>query len=447
MRTILFLGAALAISGAVWWGLHSADEAAAGPRAAPAAPPLERRAVGLPAPEQREAPPQENGAARGEALRLNEQALALLAAGDEAGAEALWVQACGLDPADAVLARNLSRARVRLGRSAEGAGRDPAALEWYRAARIAHADDGGPAEWEIGLLLRNGAREAARAGLQRALADHPRAPGLLRLRGELAFLDGDLDLAVQSYEAVVGVDERPALRERLEQLREERRVYSHFLTDATAHCDSRFDPEDAVMVARMPQLRAELETAWQEVTQRLGVGLESRLLVLWLSPERYRGAAPDWSAGLYDGRVRVLVDAESGVDDTLRATLRHELTHAVLHAVGQPLPTWLHEGLAQRSEGRSVARARERLRQSGLTLDRAALEGSWTAWTDRALLEQAYDFALSQVNWLEEHFGANALPGLLHAVGARGFEAAWREVFARPYDEIEAEHRAALRGA
>lgn len=451
MRVLLFLGATTVVAGAAWWSLGSAGNVAPAPPAesAGSGPTLERREVnarGAVEPAEA-APAPATSDARRAALRWNEEALALLASGDEAGAEALLVRACAADPLDPVLGRNLSRARVRLGRSEEGAGRDPQALEWYRAAAVASTDDGAPAEWEIGLLLRNGAREAARARLAAALQEHPSAAGLLRLRGELAFLDGDLELAVNSYEAAVQLGADAGLSERLEQLREERRVYASFLTDATAHCDSRFDPEDAAMVASMPRLRAELESAWQEVTQRLGVNLESRLLVLWLSPERYRGAAPAWSAGLYDGRVRVLVDPARGVDEALRATLRHELTHAALHAMGQPLPTWLHEGLAQRSEGRSVTRARARLQDGAATLDRAALEGSWTAWTDRARLELAYDFALSQVAWLEERFGASALSSLLLAAARRGFASAWLEVFARPYEEIEAEHRAALRGA
>ncbi len=449
MRSALAAAALLVAGAGLWLVLRPRTQP--DPEPLPVAPPpLARTAAPSGAADPASAasagdPAQTEAAA--EALRLNERALELLAAGDAAGAEALLVRACALAPAQATLAVNLSRTRVRLGRAAEDDGQHRAALAWFRAAEAASADGGAPAEWEAGLLLRDGAREEARARVLAALAAFPQAAGLLRLRGELAFVDGDLDAAVAAYAAALEQEDRADTRERLAQLEEERRLFARFLTDSTAHCESRFDPEDAGLTARMPELRAALEEAWQDVTGALGVQPASRLLVLWLSPERYRGAAPEWSGGLYDGRVRVLVDPERGADAQLRATLRHELTHAVLHSLGARLPTWLHEGLAQRAEGRSPARARESLRGQVLRVDAAALEGNWTLWTDRTRLEQAYALALSQVAWLDENFGPTAIPNLLTTARALGYEAAWTRVFARSYAEIEAEHRASLGAA
>jgi Flp pilus assembly protein TadD len=377
---------------------------------------------------------------RAAARARNERALTLLDAGDARAAESLLAEACALVPEEPVFRSNLARARVQLGRTEWEAGRAADALAWFARAAEADEDGGAPREWSASVLLRSGDREGAAAAIAAGLALFPRSAGLLRLRAELAVLRGELAAAVEDARAALALEDTPTARERLRQLEEEERAYRTFLTDATAHFDSRYDAQDAALAARMPELHAELEAAWTDVVALLGVQPQTRLLVLWLSPERWSGAAPAWSAGLYDGRVRLLVRPGAAESAALRATMRHELTHALLHALGARLPTWLHEGLAQRSEGRDLARARRSLVARAPRLEVSALDGDWTVWTDPALLDEAYATALSLVAWLEERAGANALPSLLLAAPSEGFEGAWARVFARPFAEWEREH-------
>jgi hypothetical protein len=62
--------------------------------------------------------------------------------------------------------------------------------------------------------------------------------------------------------------------------------------------------------------------------------------------------SPSWTAGLYDGRVRIPVPAEQTFDEDFSRILRHEITHAVLSEQAQhrSLPAWFQEGLAQVAE-------------------------------------------------------------------------------------------------
>lgn len=382
--------------------------------------------------------------ARSEALDRNQAALACLERGEFAQAETLLQEAVTLDPQDPTLRMNLSRTRVRLGQTEWNAGRAQAALDWFHLAFAADPDGGAPAEWIASILLRRGERAAAVREVEAGLASTPASAGLLRLRAELAFLAGDLAAAVADARAALVLENNPRARERLLQLEEEERIFREFLTDSTAHFDSRYDPQDAALVQHISDLHAQLESAWSDVIAMLGVQPEGRLLVIWLTPERWKGSAPVWSAGLYDGRVRLLVRDPGRNDAGLRAVMRHELTHAVLHALGGRLPTWLHEGLAQRAEGRDVTSARAALR-AGLPLPTAeALDGDWTSWTDARQVEAAYALALSMVESLESSSGTSALRSLLLAEPALGFEAAWLKVYARPYPEWEVEHRAWL---
>ncbi len=60
---------------------------------------------------------------------------------------------------------------------------------------------------------------------------------------------------------------------------------------------------------------------------------------------------PEWSEGIFDGRIRVPVSADMSVSriELLTTILRHELVHALLaHKTHRrQMPTWFDEGLAQ----------------------------------------------------------------------------------------------------
>ncbi len=62
--------------------------------------------------------------------------------------------------------------------------------------------------------------------------------------------------------------------------------------------------------------------------------------------------SPTWTAGLYDGRVRIPVLEGQGMTEEFARILRHEITHAMLseHALHRNLPAWFQEGLAQVAE-------------------------------------------------------------------------------------------------
>jgi tetratricopeptide (TPR) repeat protein len=62
--------------------------------------------------------------------------------------------------------------------------------------------------------------------------------------------------------------------------------------------------------------------------------------------------SPSWTAGLYDGRVRIPIPQDQAFDEDFARILRHEIAHAVLseHAQHRSLPAWFQEGLAQVAE-------------------------------------------------------------------------------------------------
>jgi hypothetical protein len=227
--------------------------------------------------------------------------------------------------------------------------------------------------------------------------------------------------------------------------RAERDRLATYLRVQSTRFEAMYPADDPSIRPHLESLLLDLEAASDAVNQLLGLAPSDRLLVLILPPDEYFAAAPNWSDGLYDGRIRIPFEDYGRQSDRLRATFRHEYTHAALQRIGPAVPTWLHEGLAQYVEGKSVDRARKALRdQPGSMPTRARLNGDWTRWTDRREVQGAYAYALSLAGWMVDQYGADALAQLVRGLEYRAFEDAFRSSFGADFEEVESRHRAVL---
>jgi len=378
------------------------------------------------------------------AAEWNRAAVAALEAGRLDDAVADLERAVELAPEDPDIRRNLARALGHRARAALDGGRARAAVADLERG-IALDRDGGRLEVLLAQArLGLGERAAARRHLEAVLRDFPEQADAAGLLADLEALEGRLEVAIALLERTLprAADAaRPALEARLARLREEARAWRGALTDSSPHFDVRYDASDPAVAAAVPGVMAAVEAAYDEVSEQLGLAPRDRLLVLVLARERYAAGAPAWSAALYDGRIRVAVGGED--PRRLRATLRHEYTHAALHRLGAPVPTWFHEGLAQRVEGADPAAARARLRRAGRQgwPAPAALNADWSAWQDARRVRLAYDYALSLVAWLEERYGSTAFRVLFEEVPRQGFADAFRHAFSQDVAALDAAHR------
>jgi len=359
-------------------------------------------------------------------LELNQQGLQALANDHPQAAVSLFEAALEMAPEQPILLGNLASALVSWAVVEQQQGDVSTALDLLARAVARNPHHVAAYYWLAHLQLRSGHRDAAKAHLEAALANGLEHAVLLRMRADIAAVEGELDLSVEIIQRAVELD--PAdekLQERAAQLLAERAMFATFLTEATAHFDSRYDPHDPVIVAALPLLNRDLEAAWRDVVSLLGVQPQDRLLVIWLDADRYRWQAPVWSAALFDGRVRIVIEDYAREQETIRRTLRHELTHAVMHTIGSPLPTWLHEGLAQSAEGSHRQAASAKMLLEGPNKSLSQLDGDWTIWTDRAQVTQAYVYALAFCDWLRAEYGQSVMANLFLNLKERSFEEAW----------------------
>ena len=226
---------------------------------------------------------------------------------------------------------------------------DGQSIQKAALARGPH-DPGARAAW---LIEQNRPLEALRV-LQPALKTARNDAGLLSLAGYAAYRGDDVRTAMDYWERSLAL-RRSASVERLYQraAREAREdnsgqklVGSRFLL---RYNRGQMKPATARQILTM------LEREYARVSQELGCRAEERIVAIVQTPEEYQRttAAAEWSAGQYNGRIRVAANDQTQFSERTRRIFAHEIVHACLAGLGH-FPTWLHEGLAQKLSGETL---------------------------------------------------------------------------------------------
>jgi Peptidase MA superfamily/Tetratricopeptide repeat len=263
-----------------------------------------------------------------------------------------------------------------------------------------------------------GREDEARKSLERALKIDPRLSVASTLLGEIAYRQGDVDTAIRVYEDAISRNVGDVrMKARLEEWRKEASMHRGF--------ESRNDDRFSVMFEgpAEEQLAARATTVLTAAFWRIGKGLghypSNSISVVLYTQKQFRDItrAPDWSAGLYDGRIRIPVRGAEQNLATFDRVLTHELTHAMIANVApRGVPTWLHEGLAQHFEQADAAAAERRFRATRLFIPLTDLEGGFTELNGSAAVI-AYDESFIVVRTLLDRVGTN-LGFLIQDLGA-----------------------------
>ncbi len=381
-----------------------------------------------------------------EVQKHNQRGLDAMQQGDFAAAVDHFRAALALQPDNSTLKLNVARALTRQGREQLNQGNAQYALQLFRGAASTHADGGHCASWQAQALLRTGQRDQAIFLIEDVLTSFPECVPALRTQGEINFAMGELQVAVDAMEKAVALaPDDNWLARRLQFMRNEQSVLANFLMHRSTRFDCMYDANNPAIQPHLHQLLLDLEAASDAVNATLGLQPMDRLLVILLSPEDYVKGAPNWSNGLYDGRIRVPFDGSTAPGESLRATFRHEYTHAALHRVGPAMATWLQEGLAQFVEGVPVQSARQwLLGREGEMPAMDQLQANWTSKQNAGEVQRLYAYSLSFSGWLTEQYGQQSLAQWVQAMAQQNQEQAFVQVFGAGIDELDQRHRRML---
>ena len=262
-----------------------------------------------------------------------------------------------------------------------------------------------------------GRERDASAFLTKAFDVEPRFVQAAVLLGSIAYHDGDLDLAIKTYErALAQAPANLSIRSQLEAWRREAAL--------PQNRESLKDDRFAIMFDGPAQeqlaLRATtvLREAFWRIGQTLGSYPSSPITVILYTQRQFRSVtgAPEWAGGGFDGQIRMPVRGATQNLAEFDRILAHELTHAMLKQIAaRNVPAWLNEGLAMYFEGHDAERAGRRLAAARLFVPLEALSTGFGR-LDGGQAAVAYEESAFTVAALLDRIGPTALPALLQAL-------------------------------
>lgn len=254
--------------------------------------------------------------------------------------------------------------------------------------------------------------------LSRAFQFEPRLVQAAVLLGQIAYHEGDLDLAIKTYErALAAAPASLSIRTQLESWRREAALpQSH-----AAVKDDRFailfdGPAQEQLAVRATTV---LKSAFWRIGQTLGSYPSAPITVILYTQRQFRNitGAPEWAAGGFDGQIRVPVLGAAQNLAEFDRVLTHELTHAMLKSIApRNLPAWLNEGLAMHFEGHDAQVAGRRLAAAHLFVPLDLLDTSFTTLS-ASQAAVAYEESAFTVNALIGKIGPAGMAALLQDLG------------------------------
>jgi tetratricopeptide (TPR) repeat protein len=253
---------------------------------------------------------------------------------------------------------------------------------------------------------QRGNQKDAIAHLTRAFELNPKLTDAAKLLGRIAFDEGEVDLAIRTYEkALKYAPGDSALAAALVMWRNEAGVHQTF-------SERRFDRLRVMFEGRAEEALAAqatkvFDSAFFRIGDTLGEYPSNTIVAVLYTEKQFRDItrAPNWAGGQYDGRIRIPAAGAAQSPELFEHVMTHELTHAVIaNIVPRGIPTWLNEGLAQHFDGSDPQAARRRLKALGRSVPLRNLESGF-GHMGAGDAQMAYDESLLAVEVMADRPG------------------------------------------
>ncbi len=189
-------------------------------------------------------------------------------------------------------------------------------------------------------------------------------------------------------------------------------------------------------------LLATLESQYDDLVRTLGVAPRDGITVILYTNQTFFDVtqAPSWTGAVNDGKLRIPVNGLDSVTGDLARVLKHELAHSFVNYISHGrCPQWLHEGIAQLVEPKSLSGRGQRLSQLFQTQQEIPfnmLEGGFMNFpAPQAVL--AYDESLAAAEYIADTYGMSDLRRILQRIGeGSSTEAALRATIHSGYGSL-----------
>jgi Peptidase MA superfamily/Tetratricopeptide repeat len=294
------------------------------------------------------------------------------------------------------------------------------------------------------LLVRTGNAAEALPYAEQAVRIEPDSPDALAVLGYAQFaLDRNRD-AMRSWKRSVELRPDAALQQYLDKAQREARAEADYSQRESSHFTLHYEGQQSSDAFRR-QLLATLESDYDDLVRQLGVAPRISIPVVLYTGQAFFDVtrAPSWSGALNDGKLRIPIEGLGSVTPELAHVLKHELAHSFINQIsGGRCPQWLHEGIAQALEPKTISSSGHRLAQlfaAQREIPFNALEGSFMGFSG-AEATLAYDESLAAVQYIAQTYGVSELRRILERLAqGSSTEAALRSTIHSDYGQLEIE--------
>lgn len=294
------------------------------------------------------------------------------------------------------------------------------------------------------LLVRTGNASQALSYAQRAVSAAPRSPDAYTVLGYAQQACDRTKEAVASWKHSLELRPDPAVQKYLDKALREQNVETDFAQRESSHFVLHYEGKQTSEAFR-GQIVAALEQDYDDLARDLGTPPRDNILVTLYTEQAFFDVtrAPSWSGALNDGKLRIPISGLSSMNSELARVLKHELAHSFINQLSAGrCPPWLHEGIAQLlepkslgSEGRQLAQLFKAQRNIPLNV----LEGSFLRFSgSEAYL--AYAESLAAVSYINDTDGMGDIQRILQRLNdGNSTEAALRSTIHSDYGQLESE--------
>ncbi len=292
------------------------------------------------------------------------------------------------------------------------------------------------------LLVRTGNAAQALPFAQRAVRAAPQSPDAYTMLGYAQFASDRTKEAVASWKHSLELRPDSTVQQFLAKAQREEHVETDFAQRESSHFVVHYEGKQTSETLR-GQIVSALESDYDDLVRDLGTPPRDNILVTLYTEQAFFDVthAPSWSGALNDGKLRVPISGLNSVTPELARVLKHELAHSFINYLsGGRCPPWLHEGIAQLLEPKSLGgdgRQLARLFKLQHNIPLNVLEGSFMRFSGVEAYA-AYAESLAAVSYINDSYGMGDIQRLLQLLSqGSSTEAALRATIHSDYGQLE----------
>jgi tetratricopeptide (TPR) repeat protein len=293
----------------------------------------------------------------------------------------------------------------------------PQAKRYFETALRSQPDNSTLLTYYAACLFRTGHAPEAVSYAQRAVRAAPDSPDALAMLGFVLSASDHTSDAIQAWKKSLKLRPDSTISQYLAKAERESSAESNFSQNESSHFNLHFEGKQTSEGFRR-DLLATLESDYDDLVRDLGYSPHNTIVVTLYTEQAFFDVtrAPSWSGAVNDGKLRIPISGISSMTSDLARVLKHELAHSFISQMsGNRCPTWLHEGIAQAEEGKSLAgsgRLLAQLFRDSNEIPLNVLEGSFMQFSG-SQASLAYAESLGAVEYIRDTYGMSDVPRIL----------------------------------